>query len=420
MAKAVVEKTDRIAGCGHRKSLPEVVSFLVTNRCVCRCKHCFNWAETGAGGAIGDRTKHDLSVEEIDWVFRNLGRLKYVHLAGGEPFVRPDMAEIVSAIHRQSRPKVISISTNGQLTENTVTSVATALQTCDGVHIAVKVSVDDLGEAHDEIRQRPGAFGRAMTTYRRLGDLRRCHPNLEIGFNTVFSALSQDHVERVYENLARADPKPDCMALLLIRGDPRIAGCAGNLDLDAYRAWTLLHVRDMKRGLFEHNVRTRIGIAMMYDYVYRTASERRRLIPCRAGVVGAFIDNEGLVGPCEQQPAYGSLRDHDYDIREIWHLPHVEEARRRTRRSCFCTNEPQWWHPSALRNRRLFAAGLLRLPTFLVRSKRRKTCGPAAPAQKTADSGRGGTRQWLRSDRRSHPRRPAPLGSPLRGPAAPV
>ena len=92
----------------HKAPLPRVVSFLVTNRCVCRCKHCFNWAETGSGGAIGNTAKRDLSVAEIDRIFGNLGKLDYVYLAGGEPFTRSDMADILCSIHRRSRPKVIS------------------------------------------------------------------------------------------------------------------------------------------------------------------------------------------------------------------------------------------------------------------------------------------------------------------------
>ena len=53
----------------YTKDLPEIISFLVTNKCVCRCKHCFNWADTNPKGAIGNSAKIDLTVEEIKKIF---------------------------------------------------------------------------------------------------------------------------------------------------------------------------------------------------------------------------------------------------------------------------------------------------------------------------------------------------------------
>ena len=99
-------------------------------------------------------------------------------------------------------------------------------------------------------------------------------------------------------------------------------------------------------------------MADLFRYVSDSGlAEHKQQIHCYAGIAGAVIDNEGNVSPCEHKQPYGNLRENDYDFRKIWHSESAEKMRKETYNSCFCTNEPQWWHPSIRYNRHLVSQG---------------------------------------------------------------
>ena len=338
----------------YTKDLPEIISFLVTNKCVCRCKHCFNWADTNPRGAIGNNAKIDLTVEEIKKIFLQLPSLEYIYIAGGEPFIRKDFSQILQAIYELSHPKTINISTNGQIGDNTCTTVENFLKKYPHVEVIIKVSIDALGQNHDVIRGLPGAFERAMITYRSLASLRNEYKNLKVGINTVFSSLNQDSIFDIYRYFSALDPKPDCLAQLLVRDMPRDPTTKQELNLKRYKQWTQAYIRDMVKGKFEHDFKVKIGTIAMFDYIYKILICNSCSLKCYAGVSGGFIDNEGLVGPCEHLHSFGSLRDNNYDFKKVWNSPYADSIREEISDNCFCTNEPQWWHPTILHNKKIF------------------------------------------------------------------
>jgi MoaA/NifB/PqqE/SkfB family radical SAM enzyme len=333
--------------------LPRIISFLVTNQCVCRCKHCFNWFDTNPKGAIGNSKKMDLTADEIKQIFHNLGSIDYIYLSGGEPFLRKDFCEILEDIYEFSKPKTINISTNGQLIENTIGVIDSFLKYHSTVHLIVKVSIDGISDEHDKIRNTPGAFKRAIATYQSLMSLKNKYKNLKVGINTVFSAFNQDKIFEIYRYLRNLKPRPDCLAQLLVRDAPRDPDCKRGLKLNAYKEWTKLYVADMLKGKFETDVSIKIGTIMMYDYIYRIITQNKRQSACYAGIAGAFIDNEGMVGACEHTVSFGSLREHNYDFKKIWNSNQADKIRKEISDNCFCTNEPQWWHPTILSNKRI-------------------------------------------------------------------
>lgn len=341
----------------YPKNFPEVLTFLVTNKCPCQCRHCFNWVDTNPSGAIGNAKKEDLSLVEIKKVFQPFCPVEFVHLGGGEPFVRNDLGDILTVIAMHCQPKVLSISTNGQFPEAAIHIAEDFLKHHRNTELAIKVSIDGIGRAHDEIRQREGAFDNAMATYRALKALKRRFNRLHVGFNTVYSALNQEKIFDLYLYLSTLSPRPDCMSLLLVRGTARDSKSMEKLDLKRYRMWTDIYGKDMLEGKFEHDFDTRIATWLMHRYIYATQKTKRRQINCYAGIAGAFIDNEGLVGGCEMQDPYGSLRANNYDFKGIWFSQYAQDMRHKTFQGCFCTNEPQWWHPSVRYNKGIVKNG---------------------------------------------------------------
>lgn len=342
----------------YKKDFPEIISFLVTNKCVCRCRHCFNWADTNERGAIGDCNKIDLTVEEIRMIFARFNPIQYIYIGGGEPFMRTDLYEIMRIIYESVKPKTINISTNGQIIENTIKTTENFLRKYPKAHLIVKVSIDGIEKDHDEIRGLPRAFERAIATYYSLTRLKNKFKNLKIGINTVFSSLNQDKIFDIYNYLDSLKPPPDCLGQLLVRDKPRDPSCKNELKLEKYKKWTELYIRDMLKGKFEPDILVKLGTILMYDYIYKTINENKCQTSCYAGFSGGFIDNEGKVGPCEHKKSFGNLKDNNYDFKKIWNSAEADKIRDEILYDCFCTNEPQWWHPAILYNPKIFSNGI--------------------------------------------------------------
>ncbi len=88
-------------------SAPINLTFAVTSSCNLRCKHCLTKDHR--------QDFPDFSFDEIKKIIKEIADLKIFSIAvfGGEPFVRPDILEILSEISRY--PIGLSINTNGTL-----------------------------------------------------------------------------------------------------------------------------------------------------------------------------------------------------------------------------------------------------------------------------------------------------------------
>jgi uncharacterized Fe-S cluster-containing radical SAM superfamily protein len=127
---------------------PTTAVVAVTDRCDARCVMCDIWQRAGGPGLPPG-------------AYRRLpSSLRVVNLTGGEPFLRPDLAEVVIAV-RQACPQARQIlSTNG-LALPLIRHLAPSLARIDPA-LAVRVSIDGLGALHDRLRGVPGAYARAL------------------------------------------------------------------------------------------------------------------------------------------------------------------------------------------------------------------------------------------------------------------
>jgi SynChlorMet cassette radical SAM/SPASM protein ScmE len=136
---------------------PRSVDIDITTRCNLRCLYCYHF---GSAGDIG----RDLPTEEWITFFEELGSLGVmeVTLAGGEPFIRDDIIEILQGIV-DNRMR-FSLLSNGTLISETVAEAIAATKRCK----TVQVSIDGASAAiHDSCRG-IGSFQRAIEGIRIL------------------------------------------------------------------------------------------------------------------------------------------------------------------------------------------------------------------------------------------------------------
>ncbi len=132
------------------------VHWLITGLCNLKCRHCYLESPAGTYGEL-----------PLSDMLRIIGKLAeanvhQVHLTGGEPFLRPDLPDILAALAAR-QITVTHISTNGALVTDEALQGIKKL----GFLPNVQISFDGCG-AHDAMRGVPGAERAAVRAIRRL------------------------------------------------------------------------------------------------------------------------------------------------------------------------------------------------------------------------------------------------------------
>ena len=304
---------------GWPKMLPFSIVASVSFRCNSRCRTCGIWR----------MPNDDMSVDEWHKIFAHLGRAPfYLTFTGGEPFLRPDLHEIVIGGAETCRPGVITIPTNGLLTQRIVAQVDQICAAAVHSQVGINLSLDGIGEEHDEIRQVPGNWERAMQTWQGLKELQSQHQNLVLSVHTVVSKYNTHRIRDIVEGLEFLEPDSyiteiaeervelDTVGWDITPAPEEYAPIADYLSARARAIPTPASGRDQTKTLTRF---TQAFRAHYYQLAKQVLQEQVQVIPCQAGWASGHIAPNGDVWTCciRAQPV-GNLRETNYDLRPIW------------------------------------------------------------------------------------------------------
>ncbi len=306
---------------GWPRMLPFSVVVSVSFRCNSKCKTCDVWR----------KPNDDMTVEEWDRVFAKMGRGPlYITFTGGEPFLRKDTAEMVLSACQHCRPAVVTVPTNGILTKRIIDQVERICAGAPHTQIGINLSLDGVGEEHDEIRKVPGNWNKAMETWEALKALQGRHKNLVLTTHTVVSKFNLHRFFEIYAGLKFLEP------------DSYITEVAEErVELDTI-GWNITPAAEeyepiadfLSQHAHQQPVRgiarvTQAFRAEYYQLAKRILYERRQVIPCYAGWASGHIAPNGDIWSCciRAEPV-GNLREHDYDIRPIWFSERMASLRK--------------------------------------------------------------------------------------------
>ncbi len=143
----------------------------------------------------------ELTVEQARQVFQKLGPLDAVRLTGGEPFLRTDFGELAMAVFGSASPRVLHITTNGSFPDRAL-ELAQAFPAPE--RLWFMVSLDGVGDTHDQNRGPRVTYRTALETIRRLAELRDRGIRVSVN-HTVISPRSLADAEALREELANLD-----------------------------------------------------------------------------------------------------------------------------------------------------------------------------------------------------------------------
>lgn len=299
------------------KGRPIHLTFFVTRRCNSRCPFCFYLKADD----VPNGTPPELSLSEIEKLSSSLGSLLWLAFSGGEIFLRDDLVEIAETFYRNNKPAIMLFPTNGLLPEVIRERMETIVRSCPRSVVALKLSLDGLGEAHDILRKTPGSFTKTMQTYEAVSGMIERYPNFELGINTVFCSENQDVMDEIIDYVGGLK-YIRTHTISLVRGNLSDKHYAG-ADINKYHEAVLKLEKNLREGRSAvYRFRGgRIKAAqdiLQRRLIDRTAREHRRTIPCYAGRLNLVLSEYGEVFPCELlQDSFGNVRDHGYDIRSV-------------------------------------------------------------------------------------------------------
>lgn len=325
----------RLARTGLIKpGIPINLTFSVTNVCQSRCKTCNIWQ---LYRDEPERRREELTLDEIEKIFETMGHIYVFNISGGEPFLRPDLAGIVSAACRHLKPGIVHIPTNAiairRIEAETRNILNILKKGYPSTQLTIKPSLDHIDARHDEIRGVTGNFEKVIDIYRRLKDLQSDYPNLHVELGTVISRWNVNDVKEIAGYVSRlgVDSYRNEIAeqrseMLNTRDD--ITPEAGEYD----RAIAFF-VQQIQENMSARNRFQRITHAfrlVYYDLAIRIMKENRQVIPCYAGLSNVHMTPYGDLWPCctlGYDKAMGNLRDYNYDFKALWTSPAARAIR---------------------------------------------------------------------------------------------
>ena len=265
----------------------------VTDSCNLKCSHCF------VDSAHGE-------LQDIDKIIDNAGVVNNILLTGGEPFLRSDIAEIISTADTKSN---VWINTNGfnplKIKEEL------GVVSCGMEHnLTVSVSIDGFEKTHNKIRGNDKSFERALDTLRVLQLLRKSNPRMTVMVNTTVMPENMSEIIELGEELAIGFDL-DYHNFEIVRGDSSVHAMFRAKYAQTDRLFSRL-LSLIKGHYPEYH--------LVNDYKFRLQLDKALLnidwpFPCLAGDRAAVVYANGDIAPCEILPTRAKLKDFGWDIK---------------------------------------------------------------------------------------------------------
>ncbi|GIH19642.1 radical SAM protein [Rugosimonospora africana] len=310
---------------------PEVAILPVTYLCNANCDMC----------ALGDLNQRDrLSDDELAAIFGHpsvASTLRAINFTGGEPTLRKDLAHLVARLV-DSCPNLesFSLNSNGMLRpsfERIRAVIDVARQRKKKLYLFI--SLDGVGELHDEIRGVRGAFTKTVRTIDAIRELRV--PRSEMGFGVSATATFKniDHLDDVLQFAVERDLAVSFTFPMETDVYMNNADRVGRFHAERELVDRFIAFLDTLEPYAD-----RISPPMsFYRSLQATLRGERRVAPCIFQRGGFFLEPNGSVRPCwrSSELLFGSLAEQSFE--EIWYGARRQEIVR-TIEEKFCSSCP--------------------------------------------------------------------------------
>jgi len=270
------------------------------------------------------KKSEEWSLEEIEKIAGQFSGLYQLSLTGGEPTLRKDLPEIIEIFYRISKVQRITVPTNGFYPDRIESLIVRVMESCPGLILSINMSLDGVGEVHDEIRGLKNSFANLVESYKVVRKLQEKYENLHVATASVVTMSNKDTIKDLLY-WVRDNMDIGNHGLMLARGDVKSEEGAGTSD-DFF-----INMLKFHRELSKTGSRIRDAVADEYTQTrIDTLTDKKMRDPCKAGKKLVIIDEKGNVLPCEilkvlaakgltDAPelgdfSYGNIREANFDL----------------------------------------------------------------------------------------------------------
>ena len=276
-----------------RHTFPVAMTFAVTYKCQCKCKHC------SAGRHLRNDLR-ELSTQEAKALIdqsQNLG-VSLIAFTGGEPLLRDDIYELISYVDK--RKALTLLFTNGLLlTEENVDKLVDA-----GLY-SLFISIDSaIPNEHDQLRGKDGLFKSAIKGIKRMKD--------RGGFVGISSYATRSSTQKgMYRKLYLLGRKLGVENLILFDAVP-----TGNMLKNISEMLTPEQHEELRK--FSSNVFKQKEVPQFNSQSWQNSIEGYLGgIGCLAVNLQYYVSAYGEVSPCDFTPlSFGNVKNKS--LKEIW------------------------------------------------------------------------------------------------------
>ena len=256
-----------------KKSSIQSIVLAITYKCNLKCKMCNIWQ---------DPNPSDISLDSLD----NLKDLKYINLSGGEPFLHSNLVGIIKKLKNNNPQSQIIISTNGYASDLIVNSIKRIIAI--DPNIGIRISLDGIGEIHDNIRGVPNTYAKVIETVESLKKIGI--DNLGIAFTLM--PENKNQIKKLYQLSKKLDVQFPMSSVQ--NSDIYFNKANNNLDFDFQIKKDLSYI--IKEELKSWNFKKWLRAYFIFGLKHYLKT-KERLIPSDAGKFSAFVNVEGNIYP---------------------------------------------------------------------------------------------------------------------------
>jgi len=330
---------------------PLTFTFSVTAACQSRCRTC-NIGNVYLGNP--KIAKQNLTLQEIENVFKSLGPIYFFNVSGGEPFMRSDLPEIIRLACIYLKPHLIHIPTNAispKSIEKATLKILTHLDQYapSSVPISIKPSIDGVGTMHDYVRGFEGNFKLLEQTVDVLLAIRNKNPRLHVDLGTVISNFNIHHLNEIEDWVHSRGVESYRHEIAEQRAEFHNLGDPITPPVGVYEALTQQFKSNIIQNIRGKAFLTRTTEAVRlvyYDVAVQILKQRRQVTPCYGGISNIHMNYDGMIWPCcvlGGEQSLGSVREWNYDMKALLCSEKAKESRQYIADgNCACPLANQW------------------------------------------------------------------------------
>jgi MoaA/NifB/PqqE/SkfB family radical SAM enzyme len=282
---------------------PTVLIYNCTWVCDAKCTMCHNWK-------FGDR-KSDMTLEQLEPVMAKpfWGAVENLNISGGEPTTRNDLPEMVELFHRHlPRLRKIGINTTGLTPHRAIPMLTRVVEFCatQGTLISIRVSLDGIGDIHNQVRDVKNGFDKACKTIEAMQALADKHGNFQFGIAATIFGTNMEDAENI---LAWARTKNLDVVFNMLRFTDAMLHNKGLQETIGFKEREEAFMRKFfLERVQEESILS--GQAFMYlHYADMIANGYQRTMPCPFQSQGLLLNPNGDLHYCENSEKLGNVLD---------------------------------------------------------------------------------------------------------------